>query len=190
MEENNEIIELSKTTEDTLYDEEVVTTEKEEEIKIEKKPKKKKKSKKSLTKKQKIIIICIVSFVILVAAGLLLYFLVFKDNKKEEPKENVVIQKDNYIYENGSLSLLDKSGKTVGKYECSAKEAEKCYVAKFTLEDNLDTDKYLDNENNPIEENSGIYFNNYIYIYDDEKIVLYDIANKQTTGSQSGTGEA
>lgn len=56
--------------------------------------------------------------------------LIKKDKKVDDNKEKPVIdEKDNYIYNNGTLKFLDKDDKTIGDYECENKDENKCYVA-------------------------------------------------------------
>ena len=186
--DENTIIELSVVGEDTLFDEPIMeTTKKEEVIKVKKSQKKKTKKEffwNRLSKKQKVLIILGIVFVLLVATGLVLYFVVFKKEDKEPEKEveNVVIEKDNYIYDNGKLKLLDSDDKVIGIYECIEKDDKKCYVASLTTETEVDIPKYLDEDDNEIVKNSKIYNKRFVFIYDEEKIVLYDIEKETKTG--------
>ncbi|MBQ6841197.1 MAG: hypothetical protein IJO63_03690 [Bacilli bacterium] len=190
----NTIVELSSVTEDTLYDEkttEPVTEVKENEIKVKQKKKKAntKKPKKEffwnkMSKKAKIIMIVSISVILVVIIALLLYFLVFKndDVPKEPPKENIVIEKDNYIYDNGKLKLLNSSDDVIGIYTCIDADVEKCYVASLSSEDTFDIPKYVDEDDVPIEQKSKIYNDRFVFIYDEEKIVLYDIDKETKIG--------
>lgn len=186
-EDTNIIVELNSSQEDTLYDEDVIK-EPETDVKKTKKLKVKKAKKdkeffwKKLSKKTKIIIIVSVIGVALIITGLLLYFLVFKKDKVLTPPENIVIQKDNYIFENGTLKLLDNNDKIIGNYKCIDNNVDKCYIARLSNEDTFDTPRYVDEKNAPLEKKSKIYNNRFVFIYDDEKIVLYDIQNESTSG--------
>ena len=101
----NEIVEIDENEEisNTQYDMEQVNMPK---SKKEKKPSKWSK----LDKKKKIIIIVSIVIVLLVIVGVILYFLVFKKNNTvDKPKDPVVvIEKDNYRYEDGKLIFIDK----------------------------------------------------------------------------------
>ena len=148
----------------------------------EKKPKKNKKSIKErwdeLTKKQKTIIIVTSVVVLLLIIGLIVYFVfVGKGNEDDKPKdEPVVVEKDNYRYEDGKLIFLDKSDKELGTYECKNKNIEKCLVAK----NDYSSDKFeriisVDESNQEIERTSQIYHDNFVFVQDGEDIVIYDI---------------
>ncbi len=153
----------------------------------EKKPKKNKKSIKEkwdeLTKKQKTIIIVSSVVVLLLIIGLIVYFVFFGKGKEEDkPKdEPVVVEKDNYRYEDGKLIFLDKSDKELGTYECKNKDSEKCLVAK----NDYSSDKFeriisVDENDQEIEKTSQIYHDNYVFVQDGEDIVIYDIKKSES----------
>ena len=158
----------------------------------EKKEKKEKKNLKakwaSLSKKQKILIISgLVLFLILII-GLIL-FLVFKkeenleENKK--PKEPVVIvEEENYRFEDGTLIFLNKEKQELGKYECTNKEEDLCFIADYSDEDTFDVSKNVYEDGTIIPKKSKIYLDNYVFIYDnaDAKeglISLYNIKEEK-----------
>lgn len=197
--DENTIIEISSVTEDTLYDEDKVETKidfEEEEIVFT--PKKQKKNKTSKVKKEKktsnksngvnkkkVLIIVGIALVILIAVALLLYFLVFKkedDEKVLVPEENVVIEKDNYIYDNGKLKLLDSDDKVIGEYKCIDEDVDKCYVASLSNEDTFDLPTYVDEDENLMVKKSKIYNNRFVFIFDEDTIALYDIETGTKTG--------
>ena len=166
---------------------------------------KKKKNKKSLkekikekwnkfSKKEKVLII-ISSIIVLILIIVLIVILATKnkDNKKLEPKKpDVIIEKDNYRYENGNLVFLDDDDKDLGQYECTNKDENQCYVAYFELDEHLDTTKVLDEEGNLVDRRVPILNNRYAFVYDnDEKskndaLVLYDIKSKEKIGEYYG----
>ena len=119
----NEIVEIDENEEitNTQYDMEKVS---ETPSKKEKKPS----GWSKLSKKKKIIIIVSIVIILLVIGGILLYFLVFKkDNHKDDYKEpTVVIEKDNYKYEDGKLIFIDNDKKEIGEYECTNKNENLC----------------------------------------------------------------
>ena len=172
----NEIIEIDENEEisNTQYDL--------EQVEVPKKKKEKKPSKWSkLDKKKKIIIIASASVVVLLIIGLLLYFLVFKKDKNKKPKEPVVvIEKDNYRYEDGKLILLDKDKNELGTYDCENKSENLCYVANFSNEDDFDTNKRVYEDGTAIKNRTDILLDDYVFIYDSSKkengdVVLYNI---------------
>ena len=126
----NEIIEIDENEEitNTQYD---LNTIKES----SKQTKQKKPSKwSSLSKKAKIIIIVSIVLVVLIIAFVLIYFLVLKkdDNKDNYKEPTVVIEKDNYKYEDGKLIFIDSNKNELGIYECTNKNENICYVAYFS----------------------------------------------------------
>lgn len=187
--DENTIIELNTMDEETSALDNIEAKEiNTGEIKISPKKEKKKKTKKyhkswyDLTKKQKILIILIPALILLVIiVSLLLYFFVFKkDNDPiKEPIEDVILEKDNYIYKNGVLELLDKDDEIIGTYDCTIKDAKKCFVASFTEEDSFDVPTYLNEDNEKISKIAKIYNNRYAFISDNDVIYLYDLKDKK-----------
>ncbi len=175
--DNNEIIEINDNEEvETLDDE----------IKVVKEPKKKnKKSLKDkwddLDKKKKTLIIVGIVVVILLIAFLLVYFLVLKKpNEDEKPQDPVIVEKDNYRYENGNLIFLDNSNQELGSYECENKDTEKCLVAKLDYsKDTFDRILNVNESGIEIEKSSQIYLDNYVFVKDGDKIILYDINQRE-----------
>ena len=156
-----------------------------------KKEKKKKKERKPLTKKQKIIIIISSIILILLIVAVILFF-VLKDKKEVEPPKKeepeVVIEKDNYIYQDGTLIFLDEEENKIGSYTCKNASEELCYVASYSNEDTFLGEKsvYLDEET-LVERPSAIYENNYVFIFDNEEdsnnITLYNIEEEKEEGT-------
>ena len=175
---DNEIIEVSENT-STLED----LIREEAETGSVKPPKKKKSLKdkiKDLSKKQKITLIVIGILVLLMIIGIVLFFVLNKDEEEIKPQEVVIVEKDNYRYENGKLIFLDSNEEEIGSYECADKDLEKCYVAKINLEnDTFDRVKSVYENGEELEKNSKIYYDNYVFVYDEEKITLYSIDTKE-----------
>lgn len=154
------------------------------------KEKKKLKDKwKSLSKKKKIIIFIGVILLILVTTLIMLFVNHDKKAEKKVVKEkDVIVIKDNYRYENGSIILLDKDDKDIGKYECKNKDENNCYVAFYDIDEYLDTTRTLDEDGNLKEQRTPIIDDRYVYIYDNEEdsknsiILLYDIKNEEKLG--------
>ena len=178
----NEIVEIDENEEisNTQYDLEKVESKKE---KRDKKP-----SKWSLLdKKTKIIIIISVILVILIVLGIVLYFTLFKkENKENEDNEPVVvIEKDNYRYEDGKLVFIDENKNELGTYTCENKSEKLCYIAYFSNEDDFDTEKKVYESGLAINNKTDILENNYVFVYDnmtkeDGDIILYDMKKEKT----------
>ena len=182
---DNEIIELESDS----SDEEVEVLDTLEEEGKEKKKKKKKKSRRSLkdwwsdlSKGGKLGIILGIGLLLLLIAGLIIYFVIFrKDEEKEEPEDTVIVEKDNYRYENGKLIFLDIYDKEIGSYECSEKDSEKCFVAKPDYSnDEMERIISVNELGEEIIKNSQIYSNNYVFINDNNKEFLYDIKKNES----------
>ena len=167
MEDTNEIIELNSEEELLDVPQEVIID----------KPKKKKKEcwLKKLNKKQRIIIVVGGILLVLLIIALVL-FLVFKSKKTENT--DIILQADNYRYENGTLFFLDSEKKELGSYECENKDEKTCYVAYFEKENDFDIDQIVYEDDTPYLQRSIIFDNNFVFVYDG-KIVLYDIKNQE-----------
>lgn len=189
---DNEIIEVSNENEEVevSFEDELngELTEQEEKTK---KPKKKKKQNKEnifkrfatwfkgLDKKKKIIFIVCSSLIFLLLVGLIIFFILNNNDDKKEIKEEVILQEDNYRYENGKLIFLEDD-KDIGTYECVDKDVKKCYVAYLDNEsDTFDHETNLDSKEEVLNKRSKIYLSNYVFVYDDGKVLLYNIKDKK-----------
>lgn len=177
--EKNEIIEIDENEEitNTQYD-----------IPKVKESVKTKKTKKPMSKKTKIIIIVSAAVILLVAVAIILFFVFDKEEEIKEPV--VVIEKDNYRYEDGKLIFIDKNKSELGEYECSNKNDSLCYVAYLSNEDKFDEPKRVYESGLSINVRSDIYSDKYVFIYDssvkeDGEIYLYDIKKKEKLGTYS-----
>ena len=133
---------------------------------------------KGLDKKRKIIFISVSSLVFLLIVGLVVFLIL--SNKKEEVKEDVVFESENYKYDNGTLIFLDND-KEIGKYECTIKDKDKCFVAYLDNEkDTFDHITNVDKDDKTIDKRSQIYFKKYVFINDDNKVILYNIKDKKS----------
>ena len=135
-----------------------------------------------LTKTKKIIFSCIAVLVLVLIALLIIWL---TKDKKETSKDtkDVVLEADNYRYENGTLILLGEDEKELGKYECSNKDEKKCYVAYQSNEDEFTGDIYLDEQGERLNIRAKIINDNYVFIVDNKKgsnedIILYSIKSK------------
>ena len=178
----NEIVEIDENEEitNTQYDMEKVTPKKDE--KKSKKPSKWS----ALSKKTKIIIIVSIILVLIIAIVLIYFLVLKKDNNKNENNDPVVvIEKDNYKYEDGKLIFIDKDKKEIGSYECINKNENLCFVAYFSNEDNFDVNKKVYESGLPINIRTDIIKDKYVFIYDDEtkekgNVILYDMSSNKT----------
>lgn len=190
----NEIVELDDGGNTTLYDMEEVKNNDEGD-----KPKKSKKQKKpkgpskwsTLSKKKKIIIIVSGSIVLLVIIILVVYFCFLRKDKKmdEKPDEPIVIvEKENYRYEDGKLIFVDKDKNDLGSYECKNKDEDLCYIAYNSNEDEFDTAKYVYENGLPVEDRTDILDDRYALVYDNDKkengkVLLYDFKDEKEVGT-------
>ena len=158
-----------------------------EDVKVKKKLKDKIKEKwQSFSKKKKVGIIVIIVIILLAIIGLITFLVLNnkKDNKVEK-KEDVILEADNYRYENGKLILLGDKDKELGKYNCKNKDEKLCYVAYYEKDEKIDNPKKIDEEGNILETRSTIINDKYVFIHDskkedDEKVNLYDITDAKT----------
>ena len=177
----NEIVEIDENEEitNTQYDMEKVTPKKDE--KKSKKPSKWS----TLSKKTKIIIIVSIILVLIIAIVLIYFLVLKKDNNKNENNDPVVvIEKDNYKYEDGKLIFIDKDKKEIGSYDCTNKNENLCFVAYFSNEDNFDVNKKVYESGLPINIRTDIIKDKYVFIYDDEtkekgNVILYDMSSNK-----------
>ena len=188
--DKNEIVEVDENEEitNTQYDMPEVTDPDDGKKKKKKEKKAKGPSKWSkVSMKQKIIIIVSIVLVIIIIVVVLLWIFVFnkKDTETKRPEEPIVIvEKDNYRYEDGWLIFLDSEDNELGEYECTNKDEELCYVAYYSNEDDFDVNKQVYENGVPIDFRSDILLDNYVFIYDnttreDGNVKLYDIESKE-----------
>ncbi len=161
---------------------------KEESQKIKKQNKKSFKNRwASLPKKKKILLIIIAILIFFLLILLILVFTLGKkkphDNDEKEKDPVVVIEKENYIYEDGILKFLNAQEEEIGTYECQNKDEDKCYVASYSEEDNFDGPKNVYEDETLIERRSAIYLDNYVFIIDsdskDNDVILYNIKEEK-----------
>lgn len=143
---------------------------------------------KKLPKKTKILVI-IVTILVIILLSLLLIFLL-KNKKTEEPiveppVPDVILEEENYRYENGKLIFISEDNEELGSYECTNQDENLCYVAYYdNQEDNFDTLKIVNKENKPWQTRTKIYLNNFVFIIDNSAkstptLKLYNIKTSQ-----------
>lgn len=172
---------------DLVFKTEVETKEEvKEELAKEKKEnifKKLAKKWKSLDKKKKIIVICVaVVLVLLIAVGI--FFLISGNDGPLDDTPDVILESDNYRYENGTLIFLDGDSE-IGRYECEHKDETLCEVSYLTNDDAFDKTRMIDENGNDLTLRSQIYHNRYVFVTDrestdTERIILYDMQENST----------
>ncbi len=123
---------------------------------------------KSLSPKKKILFI-IIPLVIILIILFVLFFLLGndeedKDTTTKDPAESIVIEKDNYIYEDGKLTIL-KDEEEVGVYECTNKDENLCYVAYINGTTNLNKPIYVNEADEVLQIPSKVY-DKYVFVFD------------------------
>ena len=165
----------------------------EEEQKGKKKKKKENKPKrkfrevwKEFSKKKKAIIILIPILLILVIVGVVLFFVLRKEEEvKPEPDEpEVIVEMDNYIYQDGTLIFLNSNGDEIGTYECVNKSEDLCFVPTYSEEDEFDGPRNVYQDESVVLRQSKIYHDKYAFVFDhesveDEGIILYNIEDQE-----------
>ncbi len=179
--ETEEVIEFSSETDDVI----------DEEVMEKVLPKKKKKfSLKKLSKKGKIILCAVAGVIFLAIVAVVLFLFVFnkEEEKEEETKEpDVILEKNNYRYENGVLIFLDKNDLEIGKYECINKDTDICMTGSYTQDLSLDVNNYMNEENEVLSFDIPIFNERYVVIKDseEEELIVYDLVNESEVGKFS-----
>ena len=159
--------------------------------KKEKKKALKEEKKSSSSPKKKIIVIASI-ILALIIIGLVIYFLFIKPHHSEDTKKpnkpTVIVEAENYRYQDGTLTFLDVNENELGTYECTNKEEKLCYVASYSDEDNFDISKNVYENNTVIPKRSKIYLDNYVFINDssseeEPSLILYNIKDQEKLGT-------
>lgn len=188
---NNQIVEVNENAENTN---EEIKEEKPTEEFFTKPTKVKLKNKmiawwKKRTKKQKILIISgAVLFLILLIVGIVFLVRVLTKKPEVEPPKEVIVQEENYRYENGVLIFLNKNKEEIGRYTCENQSEELCFVSYYSTEDDFDVEKKVHEDNSPIKTRSAIMEETFVFINDnprkeDEKVKLYDMKEQVEKGT-------
>ncbi len=185
---NNQIVEVQeqkpeeeeKPLESEKNPEEFFTPPKKEKL-----PAKIKKWWKKLNKKQRILVISGLSVLaILLIVGLV--FLILHFTKKEETPyvPEVIVQEENYRYENGVLVFLNSNKEELGRYTCENQSENLCYVAYYSTEDDFDVEQKVYENGEKVKTRSSIIGDTYVFINDnpresDTEIKLYNIKEQK-----------
>lgn len=141
---------------------------------------------KKRNKKQRILIIAgIFLFIIIMIVGIIF---LLRTLKKEEPvlkPVEVIVQEENYRYENGVLVFLNTNKEEIGRYTCENQNEELCFVSYYSNEDNFDVEKKVYENNSPVLTRSTIMEDTYVFINDnprkdDEISKLYNLKTGET----------
>lgn len=144
---------------------------------------------KKRTKKQKILIISgAVLFFILLIVGIIFLVRALTKKPEVEPPKEVIVQEENYRYENGVLIFLNKNKEEIGRYTCENQNEELCFVSYYSTEDDFDVEKKVYVDNSPIKTRSAIIEETYVFINDnprkeEEKVKLYDMKEQVDKGT-------
>lgn len=144
---------------------------------------------KKRTKKQKILIISgTVLFLILLIVGIVFLVRALTKKPEVEPPKEVIVQEENYRYENGVLIFLNKNKEEIGRYTCENQNEELCFVSYYSMEDDFDVEKKVHEDNTPIKTRSAIMEETFVFINDnsrkeDEKLKLYDMKEQVEKGT-------
>ena len=141
----------------------------------------------SLSKKKKVMLISGVVLLLIVIAGVTFWLLKhFAPEAKKTATPSKIVINDNYSYKDGKLIFVSNN-KEIGTYNCENKAEKLCYVAYLDNEDDFDKPKLLAEDGQEIKLRSKIYFDNYVFIYDNKTaesgvVILYNIKTKKTIG--------
>lgn len=136
---------------------------------------------KKRTKKQRILLIVgMVVFIILIIIGIIFLVCSLKKEEVVPAPVPVIVQEENYRYENGVLKFLNKNKEEIGSYTCENQNEELCFVSYYSMEDDFDVEKQIYQNNEPVKVRSAIVNETFVLINDnprkeDEKIKLYNI---------------
>ena len=122
-----------------------------------------------LSKKKKVLIIA-VGIIVLIAIVVGVLILTKKKEEKAPQKEEIVIvENQNYRYENGVLKFLDQDKKEIGEYKCNNKNEKKCYLAYFDVDEDVDNTKYIHDDESSVSFQTPIIDGKYVFVYDNPK---------------------
>lgn len=136
-------------------------------------------------KKKKIYLLVGFGIIFLILCGLIIYFIFFntKENDSERKEPDVILEADNYRYENGRLIFLD-SGQELGSYTCENKKEDLCKVASIKQDEAIDDVRKVLENGEALVTTSKIYSKRFVFVYDNEninenKLLLYDIEEEK-----------
>ncbi len=136
---------------------------------------------KKLNKKQKIMVLSgIIVFIFAIVLGVVLLIKnLTKEEEYVEPPE-VIVQEENYRYENGVLIFLNNKKEEIGRYTCENQNENLCFVTYYSTEDLFDVEQKIYENNEKVKSRSSIILDTYVFINDnpkseDTKIRLYNM---------------
>lgn len=123
---------------------------------------------------------------VLVLIGVGLFFLIQSFKKEETPVKppDVIVQEENYRYENGRLVFLNANKEEIGSYTCKNMNENLCYVAYYSNEDEFDTPRKIYQDQSKVKQRSRIINEQYVFVSDnsretDTSLVLYDMKDEK-----------
>lgn len=131
------------------------------------------------------IIAGIIILIAIIIGGIVIVINSKKKVNPVTPNDEVIVIKDNYTYKDGTLIFEDDNHNELGQYECTNKDQNLCYVAYLNnSEDPFMVTKNIYEDGSSVPVRSQIYFNKYVFIYDQATttsniIYLYDMLNKE-----------
>ena len=139
-------------------------------------------------KKKKILIISGI-IILLIAIAISVFFLIKnleKDEVVKEKDKDVIVQLDNYRYENGTLVFLNEDEEEIGTYKCENKDEQLCFISNYSNEDVFDVTKNVYEDGSFVIERIPIIDDTFVFINDnenveDEIIKLYNIKEEKVT---------
>ncbi len=134
----------------------------------------------SLSKKEKTLWICGGIFLLVLIILLIVFLVMVFSPKQNEPVlPDVILEMDNYRYENGTLVFLDDE-EELGRYECQNKEENLCKTKEILYDEKIDTVRRVDEDGKPVSIHSKIYYDRFVFLQDSKEeksveTILYDI---------------
>jgi len=145
----------------------------------------------NLSGKKKALFITLIVLIIALLIGLIVGIsMISKDEVKEVIEDklpDVILEAENYRYENGILIFTHSSNNEVGRYECKNKDEKLCKIATTFDDDTFDKASMIDEDGKKVILNTPIYYDRYVFIFDNSKesdteIIFYDIKeNKEVS---------
>ena len=146
----------------------------------------------NLSKKNKIIIIAMGIAIILISLFTTLFLLKHSKQAPTNNNNDTILAKDNYVYQNGTLTILDDNNNPIGTYECNNKDENLCYVSYLNNDEDLfevPQNQYANGT--VIKTRSKVYNNKYVFITDqsadtNDIVYLYNLENNEKVGEYLG----
>ena len=132
--------------------------------------------------------ILIVVGLIAVIGAIVAYVFIFSEDEEKIPpkpnKEEVVLEKENYVYKDGVLSILVDE-EEVGTYKCNVKDEEKCFMSNEEVETKVFAPIYEYEDGSLVLRPSKVYSDDYIFVNDGEEelVSIYNMSTEKVIDS-------